>query len=362
MQSLFSRLFPAPRYLRLPTVGLDISDRAIKYAELVDDHNKLHLGKFGEVEIPEGAIKDGVILDQDKLANIIGLIKKDTGLNTFHISLPEEKAYLVEMEVPAGARDLHTAIELHLEEHVPLEVGSTIFDYEIAHRPEESDKNTFVVAVSALEDHIAREYAEVLGKAGCKAFSFEFESQALARAVISRGAANVTMIVDIGREQSDVSIVSRGVVRLTSSISLGGNTISRAISEDLKISFEEANKLKEKEGLDRRGQERSPFDSIVRVAAILRDEIYQRLIYWDNGRARSNNKDVVSRIVLCGGNANVPGLLEYLTSGTKVPVSIGNPWVNILSFNESVPAITSRESLKYCTALGLALRSAHNQT
>jgi type IV pilus assembly protein PilM len=186
--------------------------------------------------------------------------------------------------------------------------------------------------------------------------SLELESQAIARAMVPE-SSETTMIVDVGREQSNVSVVCRNVVRLSTSISLGGNTLAKAIQDDLSIDPIEANRLKEDEGLLRRGQARSPFYSIVRVATILRDEIYQRLTYWNTGRNRSNARDSIKRIVLCGGNASIPGLTEYLTSGANVPVAIGNPWVNVLSFDEQIPELHAREALKYCTAIGLALRS-----
>ena len=356
-KGFFSTYFPPPKYLRLPAAGLDISDRAIKYVELVVHRGELHLGKYGEADIPEGVIVQGVVKDQDKLVNILGGIRQRTNLSIFHVSLPEEKAYLVEMEVPYNAGYLHGTIELHLEEHFPIETKLALFDYEIIHTPENSGKNVYVIAVSALEGQFASDYFKALRLAGYLPLSFEFESQAISRAVVPASDNGVVMIADIGREQSNIAIVANHIVRLTGSLSVGGNALSEAIKKDLKVSIEEAVRLKEKEGLLHRELDKSAFSSIIRVATVLRDEISQRLIYWNSGRPRSNSKDTVSSIILCGGNANIPGLPEYLTSGIEIPVSIANPWGNFLSFDKIIPEITAGESLKYCTAIGLALRS-----
>ncbi|HEY9583099.1 MAG TPA: pilus assembly protein PilM [Candidatus Paceibacterota bacterium] len=356
--SLISKIFPTPVYLQLPLAGLDISDRAIKYVELVTHHGKLRLAKFEETEIEEGIIKGGVVLNKDKFISILRKMCGKIGQTLFHISLPEEKAYLVEMQLPTSARsDLRGAIELHLEEHVPLETAGVTFDFQIVHKPKDSPKGEYTVAVSVIETNFVESYFEVLSEAGLSPIGFEFESQALARVVVDRKINGITMVVDIGREQSHVSIVSQGIVRSTSSLSVGGNAFVRAIMEDLKVDGLEALRLKETEGLFRRGKDKSPFGSIIRVASVLRDEMWERLIYWNTGRERSNAKDVINQVVLCGGNANVPGLLEYLTSGIDVNVSVANPWVNILSLDDNVPDLIARESLKYCTALGLALRS-----
>src|SRR3989344_1739829 len=356
MRSFIAKFFPTPSYLHLPCFGLDISVRAVKYIELQNKGSVLDINKWGEREIEKGIVEGGVIKDPDKLTEIIRDIKKETDFNFAYISLPEEKAYLVEMTVPTGAdADLHEAIELHLEEQIPIDARTAIFDYEIVHAPDSEHSRTYVVMVSAVESALAESYQNVLAKSGVISLGFEFESQAIARSVVERGNNGISMIVDIGREQSNVSIVSRSLVRLTSSITVGGNAIAEAITKDLGLSIDEAIKLKEEEGLMRRGA-KSPFESIVRVASVLRDEMYKRLIYWNTGRERSNPKDAVSEIILCGGNGSIPGLTEYLTAGIDLPVSLANPWVNILSFDEKIPVITRRESLKYCTALGLALR------
>jgi len=61
--------------------------------------------------------------------------------------------------------------------------------------------------------------------------------------------------------------------------------------------------------------------------------------------------------LLCGGDANLIGFPEYLSYELKLPVEIGNPWINILSFEKRIPEIELRESLSYAIALGLALRA-----
>jgi type IV pilus assembly protein PilM len=299
-----------------------------------------------------------VIQDPSALLAILKKVKEKAGYDFVHVSLPEEKGYIVEMVFPASAgKDLYGAIELHLEEQVPLEASNITFDYEVVHYPKEIAGGSYIVQISATETSIASVYFDVCKEAGLLPVTFELESQAIARAVVPEGA-ETTMIVDVGREQSNVSVVCRNMVRTSTSISLGGNTLAKAIQDDLKIDAVEAVRLKEDEGLMRRGQAQSPFYSIVRIATILRDEIYQRLTYWNTGRDRSNVKDAVRKIVLCGGNASIPGLTEYLTSGANVPVSIGNPWINVLNFDEQIPEIHAREALKYCTAIGLALRSS----
>lgn len=337
-------------FLKFPACGIDLSDRAVKFVLLRNYGGKLRLAKFGERELPPGAVEGGVIKQREVLVDVLRQAREETGTPYVGVALPEERGYVVEMDIPAGRGiDLRETIELHLEERVPIEAAKAIFGYE--------ETGGGSVAVSVVERDFSEEYHDILSEAGFIPTAFELESQAIARAVLPRNSETTAMIIDVGREQSNLSVVTGKVVRLAASVNLGGNVLARAIREDLGVSDEEAEKLKEEEGLLRQDAQRSPFFSIIRMAAVLRDEIFQRISYWNSDRSKNGNVAPVGLTLLCGGNANVPGLAEYLTGGLGVPVALANPWVNIASFDEYIPEMTRREALKFCTAIGLAQKS-----
>ncbi|GAH90129.1 unnamed protein product, partial [marine sediment metagenome] len=69
----------------------------------------------------------------------------------------------------------------------------------------------------------------------------------------------------------------------------------------------------------------------------------------------------IKKILLCGRGANLKGLTDFVSSGLKIPVELGNPWINILPEPlKQVPELVFEESLGYTTALGLALRGVHD--
>ena len=45
----FLNCFPTPNFLKMPSVGIDISDEYIRFVEIVDDGCNKILGKFGKV-------------------------------------------------------------------------------------------------------------------------------------------------------------------------------------------------------------------------------------------------------------------------------------------------------------------------
>jgi len=95
------------------------------------------------------------------------------------------------------------------------------------------------------------------------------------------------------------------------------------------------------------------------------EQIKTHLDYWRShekrDRLRHNGKEL-EKILLCGGGANLKGLVEFLASQLKMTVQLGNPWVNIFKKPlKKVPGLSLKESLSYPTTLGLALRGINCQ-
>jgi Tfp pilus assembly PilM family ATPase len=65
----------------------------------------------------------------------------------------------------------------------------------------------------------------------------------------------------------------------------------------------------------------------------------------------------VSRVILCGGIANLAGLPDFLTEALGVTTTQADVWQNAFSIDHDVPPITRRYSYGYATAVGLALGS-----
>ncbi|MDQ5961412.1 MAG: Type pilus assembly protein PilM, partial [Patescibacteria group bacterium] len=62
----------------------------------------------------------------------------------------------------------------------------------------------------------------------------------------------------------------------------------------------------------------------------------------------------VDSILLCGGGANMKGLIPYLTWKLGNLVELGDPWVNV-KMGENIPPINLDRSVQYSTAIGLAI-------
>ncbi|MCE9628454.1 MAG: type IV pilus assembly protein PilM [Candidatus Vogelbacteria bacterium] len=361
MFSTFLKFFPTPRFLAIPAVGLDISDQSVKLVNISNTNQKLTLNYFAEVDLAPGVIESGVIKKPEILIESLIKLKKDYKFSAVVAALPEELAYIVRLSLPEmSPTEMKQAIELQLDQYVPLPIKDIIFDYELVDTPKAGPGGRDVV-VSIFPQKEASVYASVLSEAGLMPLAFEIESQALARACLASGDRDTTLILDIGKTRTGLGVVARGVVALTSTISnIGGRDMTRNIERSLKITTKEAETLKKTKGLSRALDNEEVFTALIPMMSSLKDELTRVIEFWRAEQSESNYYEKpVEKIVICGGQASLPGFVEYLSGQLNLPVFIGDPWNNAKEIVDLVPQLSFEDSLRFSTAIGLALRAAY---
>lgn len=345
--------------LKPEVFGIDISDLSLKIVKLKKKGGSFKLASFGEAEIKPGIIEGGEIKDELSLAEIIKKAMtqvKGERLKTKYAiaSLPEEKAFLQVIQMPKmKENELKKAIRFEAENYVPLPVDKVYLDSEIT-EPVVNSLDHIDALITALPQKTINPYIVALKRSGLKPVILEMESQAISRALIRDGIAlKPVLLVDLGASSTRLSIFSGHSLRFTSSVAFSGRRLTEAIADSRKISFQQAEKLKIKEGLNKQKILEPIIEEFIR-------EIKKYIEYYQNHSTHehipSTSKEI-EKIILSGGGANLKGLSDFFSLKLKLPVELGNPWINILpSPIKELPELPYSESLRYTTALGLALR------
>ncbi len=350
---LFNRFFPIPAFLSMPSFGLDISDESIKFISFISTKNGLRVAKYGERKIPAGIIESGKITNSKNLEDILINLRKEEGIKSVRVSLPEEQVYLFQMHLDkTELSSIREGIELALEEHIPIPAQDAIFDYEIL---SEDNKNIWL-QVAAIPKNVIDNYLSVFKNASITVPSFELEAQSISRAVVKKGDNGTYMIVDFGDKRTGIFIVSGGIVRFTSTLDLGGVMLTNMIAKSFGVSVEEAESMKKKFGLQRNAPNKEIFAVLLNSVSILRDELVKHFIYWQTHQdEEGNNNPLIDSIILCGGESNLIGLADYLSVSIKSKVEMADVWANVLNTKNDVPEIDFKTALSFATAIGLAL-------
>ncbi len=353
-------LFSAPKFLSMPAVGLDISADAVRFIELEQRGGKLEVSRYASRNFPLKATAEGHVQDKKRLQDVIASLAFEYKLTFANVSLPEEQAYLANMRIPRVAPgEVRDTIELSLEEHVPISGIEATFDYIVVGEGSAQKKDTMDVVVSVLPRTAVEGYLEIFHGTGVTPKAFEFESQAMARAIIPEGDNGTFLVADIGKLVTDVFVAANGVVQFSASLDIGGHNMTQSIERALKVTYDEAEALKVKHGLIGGAKEEELRVAMVAVVGDLRTRLLQHYSYW-----QTHHGDKVGGNIECvyitGGGANLKGIAEFLGMALDVKVKVANPWVNVCSFEDYVPPLSSHESHGYTAAIGLALRNIKN--
>ncbi len=354
MRKLFAKIITPPAYLTIPSVGIDISDRSVRFIEFKDDaFGKKKLDRFGLKNIEEGIISNGKVIQRDSLVKLLEALKIEHKLTFVRASIPEEQVYLFSVQIPKVKEDsIRETIELLLEEYVPIPAGETVFDYQIISELE----SHYNIEVTAVPSKIVEDYALIFEEAGLVLVGFELEAQAMARAVIRNGDTNTYMIVDYGNTRTGLSFVVDGIVRFASSVDLGSSMQDKELARALSMDIKTVEELKKKNGLLKSNKDEAFFQAILSETALLRDEINKHFIFWHTHKDEFGNiRPPVDKILLCGGNANLIGLPEYLSASLRIAVIHADPWTNITDRTTYIPELERGPALSYPTAIGLSL-------
>ncbi len=349
---MLTRLFPAPSFLVIPAVGIDFSDATMRIMKLSENIHGILPTQYAEETIPEGCMKGGRIADEVKFTNFLSKVQKEHELKYVRVAIPESQTYSFTLTLDILALpDIRSAIELVLEDNIPLRAIETVFDYHIILQTE----TNLLVQVVAIADLAAQSFCNCFINAGLIPISFELDGQAIARAVLPPNDEGSYMIVDFGANRTGMTIVTRGTAVFTSTVEFGGKALLDILQKELNVSFEEAQRLKREYGLSAGGEHKNIFQLLVGGISTLKDEINRRYIYWHEKKDQFGEFPPITTVYLCGGHSNLRGLADYLSVGLKLNVVQVNPWANCVSFDNAIPDITYEESMSYVTAIGLAL-------
>ncbi|KKQ67560.1 MAG: hypothetical protein A3F95_03135 [Candidatus Nealsonbacteria bacterium RIFCSPLOWO2_12_FULL_39_31] len=353
--------------LKPESFGLDFSDLSLKIAWLKKRGRFFRLASWREKEIKPGIIENGEVKNEEALCQFLKEVlntAKGEKIRTKNatISFPEEKAFMQVIQMPKmDEEELKSAVLFEAENYIPLPMEKMYFDFQIV-RPQNNHLDHLDILIAAIPKEIADPYISCVRKAGLCPRVLEVESLSIIRALIKNELSPYpVLIIDFGRSATSLVIFSGYSLRFTATIPVCSQGLTESISKSLKISLAAAEKLKIEKGLDFSKKTSDVFEALIPALTDLTEQIekfvdyYQAHTIHEHSSALKNGK--IKKIIMCGRGANLKGLLDFISLKLKIPVELGNPWINILPKQlKEVPGLPFAQSLGYATALGLALR------
>lgn len=336
--------------------ALDLSDLSVKVIQLEKDGKVDKIRSYASLDIPKGVIEDGVIVDKDKVKEIIKSVIKKAGpkkIKTRKVicSIPESKAFLRILNIPKmEEEEAQEAVKWEIEASIPLSVDQVYFDWQFLDIVE-GKQNVLTVAVAK---EIIDNLVEVAKAADLDVYGLEVESVASVRSLVPKDSPKeeISLTVDLGANRTSFIIAEGNVPYFTSSIPFSSEALSDAISKSLGVSGDEAERMKVIQGIEYSLENNSIFAIVKPLLENLSSEIEKSIDFYHE---ISKGSGEVKRIIICGGGSSLKGIVPYLTTKLSKEVTVGDPWIN-LNLGNKLPIIDRGSSMRYSTAVGLALK------
>ena len=340
-----------PNFLKFPVYSFDLSDRSYKYLLLKEAKGRVLVRDFGEGEIQPGIMVKGEIIKPDLLIALLkGIISKKK-IKYVALALPEEKGFLRTVRLTGiKEEEIGQALELQLEEHIPLPAAEVAFNYSLGGK----EKDHIDVILEAFPKTIVESYLDVFYRAGALPIYIESELNASKSSIIPADFKKAAMLIDFGRMRTSVSIVEGGALRFATTIPIGGQALDEIIAKTLNVSLARAGELKVENGFLKKKSEEGVFEAIVPIVSAIKEEAQKYIDYW---QTHSEKREAPERVYLYGGEANLLGFPEYLMGEFGIEVSVSDPWVNVIFPGKYLPAIEWKDSIRYTTPVGLSLNA-----
>ena len=336
-------------------IGLDIGSSSVKAVELKKAKEGYELVSFGLELLAQDTVVDGAIMDAPSVAEKIIAIFDAQKIKTKDVatSVSGHSVIVKRVSMPLMTEEeLYDRVQAEASQHIPFDIADVNLSYQLL---EATENQMDVLLVAVKKDKILN-HTNVLAQAGKTPVIVDVDAFALQNAYevnYEPDPSQVVALLNIGASVMNINIIRGYTPLFTRDVSVGGNQYTDALQKELDLSFEDAEKLKM--GGTHAGVSEEQRTAILRsVSDILILEIQKTFDFF---RATASGENI-RRIVVAGGTARVPGLLDLLKEEFAMPVEELYPFRKVIINPAHHDENQLRElAPRLAIAVGLALRS-----
>jgi type IV pilus assembly protein PilM len=314
-------------------VGLDIGSSSIKLVQIKEQKKKLVLQKFGITPLDPEVIVDGTVMDAVRVVAAIKDVHQKTGVKIKNValSISGHSVIVKKISLPqVPEEELKAQVRQAAEQYIPFDINEVNLDFHIMsqqqEQAEEGQPQMSILLVAAKKEKI-NELAELVKGAGLNPVVLDVDAFAIENMYGVNYPVNpdeIAALANIGASVMNVNIMKGGNSLFTRDISIGGNRYTEAIQREVGGSFEDAEAAKKgerREGLDP--------DAVANVIDSVNGEVSSEIATSiDYFRSTYADGDV-GKILVCGGCAKVPGLVQQLSDRIGITVELANPFAQL---------------------------------
>ncbi|WP_094547033.1 type IV pilus assembly protein PilM [Petroclostridium xylanilyticum] len=326
-------------------IALDIGTCNTKMIQAMVIGSKINVDKFAMFPTPQYSIDDGRIMDADMLAE---QIKKHLESNRMRaknaiITISGTSIITREIILPrANGREFKAMVDMEAPQYFPVDMDNYILDYKVLEEIKNGKGAQYRTILVAVPANIIQGYIQLMEKCGLHIYAIDFVGNSIVKLMRNEmmqrcnkkskegknsdikelaNTEDTVAVVDIGCKTTTVTILSKGILKFNRILLYGSENFSTLIANNLGITFEEAERKKQRKGRIILSDEQQQDAEMVAISEGIRsvllgfiDDIGHFFDFY-NSRNTGNRID---KIYLTGGGSMVRDISEYLENALNI--------------------------------------------
>jgi len=344
-----------------PLVGIDISTTAIKLIELSKSGKGYKVESYGIELLPEKAIEDKKI-DADAVETVGNAIaaavkraKPKSQFAAIAVAGPEVITKEITMDrIPDT--DMKELIEDDPATHLGQDIEDIELDFQVI-GPNEREPDRVDVLLAACRTETLEAHTTVLEMAKLTPKVIDIERYALERAFVmvaendpDINEGEIIALIEVGATTTTMNVLGDNQNIIYSHEELfGGKQLIEQIQSVYELTYEEAHLGTRDGGL--------PESYETDVLESFRDEVAQQISIMVQSYYAQSTYGKLSHILISGGCASIPNIIEQVETKVGGHVSIANPLASMSVASRVSKKALADDAPSLMVACGLALRT-----
>ncbi|MFA6472705.1 MAG: type IV pilus assembly protein PilM [Candidatus Latescibacterota bacterium] len=339
-------------------IGLDIGSSMIKAAKMTLRGKRYYLENYALEPLEEGTIQSGEIKNPSSLAQsaLKAVRKCDPHIKEVAIALPNSAILsdVLTMDLRTE-KDIHEAVMVEAQQISPFDMADVELDYAILSRDEVAKKMKVLIVLA--KNDIILSYIDFLSEAGLKPTVFDVDLFALNNIFhmnydIEKYHSGI--LLNIGSENTGAAFYQNGIYHSSRDISVAGMHFIRELKNIPDMNSDRCNSVVQgKVSADVNLE--SVTHALNSSSKVLANAVDVALSYFQS----SDVMEKLDVILLSGGYAWVPGLINILEMSTGAEVLVMDPFINI-QYNEKLMGNNDPKKIGTILAVAMGLATGKN--
>lgn len=350
---MFKKLFGGSEQL----LAIDIGATSVKIAEIEQGGEKPRLVNLASAPLAPGTVSSTAIENTELVAEVIGGLLEANNIEDRRVvtCVPGPSVFTKRIKMPkSNESELAASVQLEAANFIPHNLEAVHLDFQVM-RP--FGKNQLEVLVVAVKNEVLENYMEAITLAGLEVAVLDvdyFALQNIFEHSYPELLPKTVACVNLGHRFSSISVCRGGESLFTGDISAGGRLVEESLATQLSLSPDQvaavlSNPRQATAGIDAAALQ----NTLSGVAEELAVDLNRQLSFFWNA---SGADEGIDQIMIAGGVARLPGLVESVATHTGIAVDVIDPLVRIESGEDFDAAHLSELGPRAAVVLGLALR------